>query len=405
MGSAWRISAASFALVLAAAGAACSGNSNGDDGAGGGSSAADLALNQAWFAARHSEAELAASRAPIEARTQVEIRGDAFYINGRPTYEGRVWRGHKIEGLLMNSRMVLGVFDDINPSTRAGWSYADTGVWDPERNTDEFVAAMPSWRAHGLLAFTINLQGGNAHGANEQWVNTALGPHGELHSAYFRRLRKIIVEADRLGMVVILGLYYFRNDEALSSDEAIRTGVDNTINWLHDIGARNVLIEIDNECDIPSYDFAVLRCDRAPELMAQVRNNVRNGYRYPVSVSLQGGALPSRAILEASDFVLLHGNAVSEPSGVTDMLERVRSMAGWRAMPVIFNEDDHAGFENADNNFVRAVSGYASWGFLDNREPDAPLTDGFQTPPVDWTISSPRKRAFFGLVREITAGE
>ena len=28
--------------------------------------------------------------------------------------------------------------------------------------------------------------------------------------------------------------------------------------------------------------------------------------------------------------------------------------------------------------------------------------DGFQSLPVDWTISSRRKRAFFGLLKEIT---
>jgi hypothetical protein len=39
-------------------------------------------------------------------RTEVSIRGEMFYINGKPTYEGRTWQGKKIEGLLMNSRMV-----------------------------------------------------------------------------------------------------------------------------------------------------------------------------------------------------------------------------------------------------------------------------------------------------------
>lgn len=43
-------------------------------------------------------------------KTEVSIRGEMFYINGRPTYEGRVWQGQKIEGLLMNSRLVRGIF-------------------------------------------------------------------------------------------------------------------------------------------------------------------------------------------------------------------------------------------------------------------------------------------------------
>src|SRR5262245_37107151 len=93
-------------------------------------------------------------------RTDVSIRGEQFYINGRPTYEGRTWNGAKIEGLLLNSRMVQGIFDDLNPKTAALWAYPDTGRWDPERNTREFIAAMPEWRQHGLLCFVLNLQGG-----------------------------------------------------------------------------------------------------------------------------------------------------------------------------------------------------------------------------------------------------
>jgi hypothetical protein len=92
-------------------------------------------------------------------KTEVAIRGDGFLINGQPTYAGRAWRGRSVEGLLLNSRMDQGIFDDLNPETRAKWAYPDTGRWDPERDMREFLAATPEWRRHGLLAFTINLQG------------------------------------------------------------------------------------------------------------------------------------------------------------------------------------------------------------------------------------------------------
>src|SRR5215475_12401637 len=78
-------------------------------------------------------------------RTVVSIRGEQFCINGRPTYEGRTWNGARIEGLLLNSRMVQGIFDDLNPETVANSAHPDTGRWDPERNTREFLAAIPEW--------------------------------------------------------------------------------------------------------------------------------------------------------------------------------------------------------------------------------------------------------------------
>ena len=46
--------------------------------------------------------------------TIVSIKENMFYINGQPTYKGRTWNGNKVEGLLMNSRMVQGIFDDLH---------------------------------------------------------------------------------------------------------------------------------------------------------------------------------------------------------------------------------------------------------------------------------------------------
>src|ERR1700730_16602663 len=108
-------------------------------------------------------------------KTAIGIEGEKFTINGRPTYSGRTWHGKQIEGLLLNSRMVQAIFDDRNPDTVARWAYPDTKKWDPDRNTREFVAAMPLWRKHGLLAVTVNLQGGSPTGYStaQPWHNSA----------------------------------------------------------------------------------------------------------------------------------------------------------------------------------------------------------------------------------------
>lgn len=61
----------------------------------------------------------------VSAQTIVEIKGDKFYINGKPTYPGRTWNGNKVEGLLINARMVQGIFDDINPTPLASFAYPE----------------------------------------------------------------------------------------------------------------------------------------------------------------------------------------------------------------------------------------------------------------------------------------
>ena len=109
-------------------------------------------------------------------KTTVSIKGEDFYINGSISLKGKNYDGMRLEGLLPNSRMVQGIFDDYNPETQKLWAYTDTKKWDAERNTNEFIAEMPGWRDHGLLAFTINLQGGSPFGysSNKQvWINSA----------------------------------------------------------------------------------------------------------------------------------------------------------------------------------------------------------------------------------------
>jgi hypothetical protein len=84
------------------------------------------------------------------------------------------------------------------------------------------------------------------------------------------------------------------------------------------------------------------------------------------------------------------------------MVEETRKVRGYRPMPILFNEDDHFDFERPVNNFTEAISQYASWGYFDPGMSN--YKDGYQCPPVNWTINTPRKKAFFDLLKEITGG-
>jgi len=96
---------------------------------------------------------------------------------------------------------VQGIFDDLNLETRSLWKYPDGSAFDADRNTHEFIEAMPGWRKQGLLGFDINLQGGSPQGySNAQpWHNSAFTEAGELRPAYMARLEKILDKADELG--------------------------------------------------------------------------------------------------------------------------------------------------------------------------------------------------------------
>jgi hypothetical protein len=334
-------------------------------------------------------------------KTVVSIAGDAFHINGKPTYAGRTWKGRKIEGLLMNSRMVQGIYDDLNPQTAQRWAYPDTGKWDAERNTREFIAAMPEWRKHGLLSFTINLQGGSPQGYSKEqpWENNALNPDGSLRDAYMKRLERILDRSDQLGMVAIVGVYYFGQDERLKDEAAVKAGVANTVRWILDRGYRNVLLEVNNECNV-RYDHAILRPERVHELIEMAKQLGRPG-KLLVGTSYGGNQVSKPNVVKSSDFILMHGNGVKDPKRIAEMVREVRKVEGYRPMPVLFNEDDHFDFDKPENNMVAALSEYASWGYFDPGESN--YRDGYQCPPVHWGVSgSERKKAFFQLLKEVT---
>lgn len=350
-----------------------------------------------------------------ERKTEVSIQGPHFLINGKPTYQGVTWKNPEgkqipMEGLLMNARLVQGIFDDLNPETRERWAYKDTGKWDPERNTDEFIRAMESWRRHGLLAFTINLQGGSPEGysKDQPWINSAFDARGKLREAYMNRLDRILKRSDELGMVAIVGYFYFGQDERLENEAAVVNAVGQATQWLLERNWRNVLVEINNECNV-SYDHDILKPKRVHELIKRVKSTKVDGRRLLVSTSYGGGTIPGEQVIAASDYVLLHGNGVKDPLRMVELIEATRKRIGANPKPIVNNEDDrpwrdrHQGFDAQGNNMIVSIENGVSWGYFDYREKGESFEQGYQSPPVDWGINSGRKKQFFQLLKKVTS--
>ena len=98
-------------------------------------------------------------------------------------------------------------------------------------------------------------------------------------------------------------------------------------------------------------------------------------------------------------------DAKAKVARITQMVKQTRAVPGYRPMPILFNEDDHENFDQPENNFASAVADHVSWGWFDFRRKGEPLDEGYQSPPVNWGISSARKRAFFDYVAEITGAK
>ncbi len=354
--------------------------------------------------------------------TTVSIHGDEFWIDGRPTYEGRTFQERRIQGLLFNVRAVQATFDDANPTTRDLWAYPDTGRWDPDRNTDEFCAAIESWRDHGVLGFTIGAQGGGGRYLPEvydHYDNSGFTADGELKADYAGRIARVLARADELGMVVIVGMFYWKQVQRMNGEPAVRRAIRAMMDFLRETGRRNVLVEIANETD-HAFGMDLFRADRAHEVISELKAE------YPellISTS-QGGmnvekgtCLPPPSMVRTVDFIMPHGNG-NTAERLAAGLDHIRSMPEFQLAPkpILINEDS-TGVVNLDVAWGRFVSwGYYDQGhngephrrhdiYMDTRLPrETTYADlsGFQTPPVNWTINTEHKRAFFGRVAEVT---
>ena len=55
------------------------------------------------------------------------------------------------------------------------------------------------------------------------------------------------------------GIFYFGQDERLRDEAAVCRAVEETCGWVLREGWGNVVIEINNECDVPRYEHEILQ--------------------------------------------------------------------------------------------------------------------------------------------------
>ena len=297
-------------------------------------------LAQAVMASPVRAADLNAGQGPdrVTSRTRVSIQNGRWCLNDAVTY-----RGTRAEGLLMNVRMVNAVFEDRNRPD-----------FDPNSNTDEFIAQIPDYVAHGVRAFTICLQGGSC--GYEGALNSAFRPDGSLRDSYLRRVRRVIEACDRSGAVVILACYYQRQDQVLADEAAVRAGVVNVAKWIEDRGFGNVVLEIANEFDHSGFNHRLLK---TPEGIAELIGLARRTLpALLVSASGLGHGRLADEVARASDFLLIHFNSTP----VKDIPACIGALKKY-GKPIVCNEDDKPSVESVQAAQVCVANG-ASWGLM-----------------------------------------
>jgi hypothetical protein len=128
-----------------------------------------------------------------------------------------------------------------------------------------------------MAAHGINLIGVYIQGVNAGWPNSEAGINGftrdgRLKPDVAKRLEALIREADKRGMVVMVGVLTPRKDQDFYDDAAIQRAVEETARFLTSRKLRNVFVDLCHEFNSPErMDKEILREPRGEEKKAQLQ--------------------------------------------------------------------------------------------------------------------------------------
>ena len=305
-------------------------------------------------------------------KTILTLSGENFLINGTPVYADIPGSNPKMHGLLMNARFIQGIFDDQQDPSR----FNRFGMtFDPEKNTDDLIAALPEWYQYGLRAFTVGLQGGGPCFTipNTEIINRPFSPDGSIiDERYLRRLERLLKAADEIGMVVIVSALYCGQIRFLDGAQAVLNAVRNTGRWLKEGGWKNVIFEPANEYDIEPYKSHPIVHEH--QAMVGLLEMARKESGLPVGCSGGGGTLNAE-VARASDVIIFHGNGQSR-SAMMNLINKARRWAPGK--PILCNEDSQA-----ISNMQVCMDHHVSWGYYNGLSKQELATDWRVRPGED----------------------
>ncbi len=288
-------------------------------------------------------------------KTKVSIKGRLFLINDKPVYSEI--KNCKKQGLLMNARFIQGIFDDsVNPEQ---FSRFGIDKWNAEENTDKLIDALPKWYEFGLRAFTVGVQGGGTcFSLTNDQINC--NPYGEdglsVDEKYLRRLERLIISADEIGMVVIVSYFYGAQAAKIKDDNGIISATKFMSNWLRDKGFTNVIIEIANENAEGNFKVhPIIYTDEGMCELMDIARRESDG----MLVGCSGmGVHYSEKIAQNSDCIFIHGNRLTRGE-LYNKIVKAKEILPER--PIICNEDS----QDIGNMRVAMNEG-VSWGYYNN---------------------------------------
>lgn len=117
--------------------------------------------------------------------------------------------------------------------------------------TERHIRNLDNMAAHGINTIGVYIQGSNGGWPDSAAATNGFSRNGKLRPEIAKRLEELIREADRRGMVVMVGLFTPRKDQDFYDEAAIQQAVEEAAGFLRDRKLRNVFVDIMHEYSHP----------------------------------------------------------------------------------------------------------------------------------------------------------
>jgi hypothetical protein len=117
--------------------------------------------------------------------------------------------------------------------------------------TERYIRNFDNMNAHGINFVGAYLQGVNVGFPSKDAALNGFTRHGTLLPEVARRAESFIREADKRGMVVMIGVLTPPKDQEFYDDAAMRTAIEETGRFVTEKRLRNVLVNLLDEFDDP----------------------------------------------------------------------------------------------------------------------------------------------------------
>lgn len=126
--------------------------------------------------------------------------------------------------------------------------------------TERHIRNFDNMTAHGINLIGVYLQGTNAGFPDAEAGANGITRDGKLKPKTAARLESFIREADKRGMVVMVGIITPRKDQEFYDEAAIQSAIQETAKFLTDKKLKNVFVDLMHEFSHPERaDFPLLR--------------------------------------------------------------------------------------------------------------------------------------------------